>query len=43
MFEVFLIILIVVIDLCSKNSVLRGNDKRTYRGRGWSHDNSYKR
>lgn len=42
MFPVFLIILIIAIDLCSKNSVLRGKDKRIYRGRGWSHDKSYK-
>lgn len=42
MFEVLLIILVIVIDLCSKSSVLRGKDKKTYRGRGWSHDKSYK-
>lgn len=35
MFPVFLIILIIVIDLCSKNSTLRGKDPNTYDGPTW--------
>ena len=36
MFPVLLIILIIVIDLCSKDSTLRGKDPYKYDGNPWN-------
>lgn len=36
MIEVLVLIVIVVLDLCSKNSILRGKDPNKYGGPPWT-------